>query len=65
MEWIDVNTKLPLPRQQCLTYTNKGYFQIRVMNKHKFPEQCGNKVTHWMPLPAAPNDGGKRNDDKE
>lgn len=54
LEWVSVREKLPDAGTQCLTFTSKGYFQIRVPNKHKFPETQGNKVTHWMPLPKAP-----------
>ena len=49
-EWISVNTALPEPRVDCLTFTNWGLIAVRRRNTHKFPEVHGNKVTHWMPI---------------
>ena len=66
-QWIRCKDELPQPEQAILTRDKWGHIRDRVF--HKFlsgpvlfrPDGLApiKDVTHWMPLPEAPEEGGK------
>ncbi len=58
-EWISVTDKLPgKTPTKCLCYSKDGYMVGSYTNwGWMFPCYFG-KVTHWMPLPEPPKEGG-------
>lgn len=54
MGWIKVGDKKPNPHTKVLVYTNVGRVDIRSFNTNAFKSQT-DIVTHWQPLPDAPN----------
>jgi len=58
MEWISVDERLPEDRVSVLVW-NKDSVEIGFMSKGKWQSwvEFYRGVTHWMPLPEAPNEG--------
>lgn len=63
MEWISVNSRLPLDAERCLIFVPEHNPQIYLDGFGNFSENfygfaheflCGTKVTHWMPIPEPP-----------
>jgi len=52
IKWISVEEDLPKPNVHCLTYSPILEFPYRILptNNGRFFSD----VTHWMPLPKAP-----------
>ena len=63
-EWISVDDRLPEEKANCIVYyqhaycDNDGYWAIGMCfyDGEKFRADPAYKVTHWMPLPPAPED---------
>ena len=64
-EWISVDDRLPEEKVNCIVHykhaycKNDGYWAIGFCfyDGEKFKFDPVYKVTHWMPLPKAPEDG--------
>lgn len=54
--WISVKDRLPEPHVDVLTYRAKnGYVEVSHRLKSRWwCESETNPITHWMPLPDAP-----------
>ncbi len=59
-EWISVKDRLPEETPtKCLCYSKDGYMVGSYTNwGWMFPCYFG-QVTHWMPLPEPPKEGGQ------
>ncbi|EPV8688296.1 DUF551 domain-containing protein [Pseudomonas aeruginosa] len=66
-EWIKVEDRMPTPNQTVLAYrkgkkASHGPFFVVAKNREIHPweyldgDTCRMNVTHWMPLPAPPQD---------
>lgn len=60
-EWISVEDRLPAENTEVITYEIDGFVSIgyrRMFVNNLWFNAMGIsfKPTHWMPLPAAPND---------
>ncbi len=57
-DWISVKEKLPVEDGVYLVATRLGWIEDRVhiywFEKRRF--NCHEQVTHWMPLPPAPEE---------
>jgi len=62
--WISVKDRLPDSSTTVLCccnwdfvvgYEDPPFIEIRTFATKKFVDSKGKKVTHWMPLPEAPN----------
>lgn len=57
--WISVKEELP-PQGECVLVTNgKSYWQNLYSHKEKGWAVNDTSVTHWMPLPPPPKEGGE------
>ncbi|EKN4770018.1 DUF551 domain-containing protein [Yersinia enterocolitica] len=56
--WIDCNNELPKEDDLCLAIDDQGVIWTMLFEDDDFyPDTggvCPNEITHWMPLPAAP-----------
>lgn len=57
-EWVSVEDRLPEPTYCVLVYTTD--FTIEVDAIGSDGEWISYEVTHWMPLPAPPEEGEKK-----
>ena len=57
-EWVSVEERLPEPTYCVLVYTTD--FSIEVDAIGSDGEWISYEVTHWMPLPAPPEEGEKK-----
>ena len=66
--WISAKERLPMQHQDVLTFDKSNNIAIQSFD-YTLPEDgdirayfsdCGNWVTHWMPLPEPPHDCEKR-----
>lgn len=68
MEWIKIDEKHPKDEQACLVFDKNDGILTAYFRKDSIHHSWGGKcccfkdienplyVTHWMPLPEAPND---------
>ena len=65
-EWISVDERLPEQCVPVLVYKNSnseayGDMETAYFEKGRWRGSCGEFITHWMPLPKAPQmKGGKQ-----
>ena len=63
--WVPVSERLPEPNTKVMAHSARcPHFWAVRKNRQRNPWEfvdgnaCHERITHWMPLPAAPNQGG-------
>ena len=64
-EWISVDERLPEQCVPVLVYKNRnseayGNMETAYFEKGRWRGSCGEFITHWMPLPKAPQMKGDK-----